>query len=697
VERAGKGGKAMRKNKLSFAVFAGLTLLLACSSTQAQQAFGYASITFDENTNTATGYASTELDYETAYYYDAEVQAHIEDENGNVLGSGQATGGASASTFFDVVEFVLCFRISIVSYVIVRPHFLGCNGRYFDIFGFSDFWFDWWWDFGDFSFERRTRCIFQRIIFIATIIHDLIRCLPAQLSCQKEPDSDQLLPSGFRQREETPYLPALNQLNNSDHRTIACRVTRQFTGEAISGVSVRFGLADPMCTAGDSSCTGGHEQHGGIRPRGTWNPTVVRTDSDGWARSVYTAPVVSGKTRITMTAADAGTAEAIMDVKVPNLQRLQNPGGNDGYVLTGSSENNNPYHPDGHYGTATANNALRQIAAEYRNAAFPNGQQAGERLMYNDQSLISGGKFDVTRNFTQGAPPNWINTHHDEHRVGINCDVSIRNVPENNVVINGQTRNRRRYLEDVFFSFGSSRTKREFCANHWHLRFEGGSQNNIEGATNPICPQRAAGSAPIDGIAASVPGVIQAERYDGTGADGVSGSFVPDDGNNPPDILVYNYPEVLPIPGAEESGYVPTVGGEWMSYTVNVSASGYYTFTARVASANNSNTFHLEVDGVDVTGPIYIPNTGSGNTYQFVSVDNIPLEGGQRTLSVVVDGAGPDKGNFDYFTVDPYYPPQYCNPEWWEIQDCQNSGGSWDYGLCGCAYYGCYNHQCEVY
>jgi hypothetical protein len=57
-------------------------------------------------------------------------------------------------------------------------------------------------------------------------------------------------------------------------------------------------------------------------------------------------------------------------------------------------------------------------------------------------------------------------------------------------------------------------------------------------------------------------------------------------------------------------------------------------------------------------------------------VNNIPLEAGQRTLSVVIDGSGPDKGNFDYITIDPYYPPQICDPEWWEIQDCQNSGGS---------------------
>jgi len=94
-----------------------------------------------------------------------------------------------------------------------------------------------------------------------------------------------------------------------------------------------------------------------------------------------------------------------------------------------------------------------------------------------------------------------------------------------------------------------------------------------------------------------------------------------------------------------------------MSYTVNLASSGNYTFTARVASPNSWNTFHLEVDGADITGPIYIPNTGSGDTYQFVGFDNIPLVAGQRTLSVVIEGSGAGKGNFDYFTIEPYFPP----------------------------------------
>jgi hypothetical protein len=305
-------------------------------------------------------------------------------------------------------------------------------------------------------------------------------------------------------------------------------------------------------------------------------------------------------------------------------------------------------------------------------------------LNYNDQSLARGGKFDITANFQ--TPPTWRpGGSHDEHRVGINCDVRLSDVPNENVVINGQTVNRRTFLESVFNAQGSTRTGREFNLNHWHLRFEFNNQNVAT-----------VGSVPTDGVPAAVPGVIEAERYDTTGDDGVPGSLVPDNGTSDPSLINYNTPPVLPIAGDEQQSYVPTAGGQWMNYTVSVASSGSYSFAARVASATGG-TFHFEVDGVDRTGSIYVPNTGSGDAYQFVTVNDIWLDAGQRVVRVVVEGAGEGKGNFDYFTINPYFSPQVCNPEWWEIQDCQNGGGSWDYGFCGCQYYGCYNYWCELY
>jgi hypothetical protein len=137
-------------------------------------------------------------------------------------------------------------------------------------------------------------------------------------------------------------------------------------------------------------------------------------------------------------------------------------------------------------------------------------------------------------------------------------------------------------------------------------------------------------------------------------------------------------------------------GGQWMKYTVNIASSGTYSFVTRVASASSGNTFRFKVDGIDRTGSMYIPNTGAGDVYQFVAMDDMWLDAGRHVVRLVVDGTGPSKGNFDYFTINQYFPPQFCDPEWWEIQECQNGGGSWDYAICGCTY-SCLEWQCQVY
>ena len=137
--------------------------------------------------------------------------------------------------------------------------------------------------------------------------------------------------------------------------------------------------------------------------------------------------------------------------------------------------------------------------------------------------------------------------------------------------------------------------------------------------------------------------------------------------------------------------FVPAVGGQWMNYTVNITASQAYTFSARVASAYSGSTFHVEVDGVDRTGPIAIPYTGSGDTYQFVSVDNIWLDAGMHMMTVVVDSYGQNAGNFDYFALNPYYEPPSCQPTSAQLNSCRRGGGVWDYDGCYCDYSGgCY-------
>jgi hypothetical protein len=46
------------------------------------------------------------------------------------------------------------------------------------------------------------------------------------------------------------------------------------------------------------------------------------------------------------------------------------------------------------------------------------------------------------------------------------------------------------------------------------------------------------------------------------------------------------------------------------------------------------------VDGVDRTGLIVVPDTGSWDAWQTITTPGIPLAAGQRVLRVVFDGMG---------------------------------------------------------
>ena len=96
-----------------------------------------------------------------------------------------------------------------------------------------------------------------------------------------------------------------------------------------------------------------------------------------------------------------------------------------------------------------------------------------------------------------------------------------------------------------------------------------------------------------------------------------------------------------------------TGAGEWMEYTVNIATTRTYTLIFRVASQYGGGTFHVEVDGVNVTGSLAFPTTGAWNIFQTVTRTGVSLPAGRRTMRIVVDGGGNlvDQGSFDTITV----------------------------------------------
>ncbi|MDB5272654.1 MAG: carbohydrate-binding protein, partial [Chitinophagaceae bacterium] len=144
--------------------------------------------------------------------------------------------------------------------------------------------------------------------------------------------------------------------------------------------------------------------------------------------------------------------------------------------------------------------------------------------------------------------------------------------------------------------------------------------------------------APYGGTAWPIPGTIEAENYD-IGGEGVSFH----DATSTNDAGAYRQ-DAVDIEASTDTGAGYDVGytaaGEWLKYTVNVTASGNYDLAVRVAATAAGKSMHVEIDGVNVSGAIAVPNTGGWQTWQTVTIKNIPLIAGQRMLRIVMDTDG---------------------------------------------------------
>jgi hypothetical protein len=151
---------------------------------------------------------------------------------------------------------------------------------------------------------------------------------------------------------------------------------------------------------------------------------------------------------------------------------------------------------------------------------------------------------------------------------------------------------------------------------------------------------------PFNGTPYTLPGTVEAENFN-IGGEGVA--YHDTDASN--NGGQYRPNEGVDIEATSDTGGGFDVGwagnGEWMNYTVNVTASGVYDINFRIASAQ-TGTFHLEVDGTDVTGPMAYVNTGGWQNWTTVTRSGVALTAGQHVLRFFDDVAG---GNLNWFSV----------------------------------------------
>ena len=162
----------------------------------------------------------------------------------------------------------------------------------------------------------------------------------------------------------------------------------------------------------------------------------------------------------------------------------------------------------------------------------------------------------------------------------------------------------------------------------------------------------AATSTPYTGSPVAVPGRIEAENYD-NGGEGVA--YHDTTGGNAGG-LYRNDGVDLQTASDTGGGYKvkSAVAGEWLKYTVAVKSSGTYALDARVCSSGAGGKFHVEVDGVNVTGSMTVPDTGSWNVFTTVTKSGIALTAGTHVFTLVLDSNGASTGmtgNFNWFAI----------------------------------------------
>jgi len=158
----------------------------------------------------------------------------------------------------------------------------------------------------------------------------------------------------------------------------------------------------------------------------------------------------------------------------------------------------------------------------------------------------------------------------------------------------------------------------------------------LSAASLPIAAQTQTPS-PYSGTPMPVPATFEAEDFD-RGGEGVA---YHDNvkGNAGGQYRTSEDVDIIVSSDSAGGGYVVDnfETGEWLAYTVNVAGSAQYDIALRVTSGFSNSAFHIEIDGVNITGSVLVPNTGGWSNFQWVGKQGVPLTAGRHVLKVVAD------------------------------------------------------------
>jgi glucose/arabinose dehydrogenase len=139
---------------------------------------------------------------------------------------------------------------------------------------------------------------------------------------------------------------------------------------------------------------------------------------------------------------------------------------------------------------------------------------------------------------------------------------------------------------------------------------------------------------PYYGTPMNIPGIVEIEDFD-RGGEGIAyhETSTGNAGNQ------YRTTEDVDIENTAGGGY--NIGwvanGEWLEYTLNATVTSAYSVDVRVAAPGAGRQFHIEMDGVNISGPVSVPNTGGFQAWQTVTVLLGNINSGVHTFRFVMD------------------------------------------------------------
>jgi hypothetical protein len=160
----------------------------------------------------------------------------------------------------------------------------------------------------------------------------------------------------------------------------------------------------------------------------------------------------------------------------------------------------------------------------------------------------------------------------------------------------------------------------------------GAVNNDAAEVLEPAVTLAAGASTPFKGTAVTVPGLVAASDFD-NGGEGVAYHDATA-GNRGGAYRQTDVDLEVSTDGGNNVGWIAV--GEWLNYSVNVASAGAYSVTFRVAASGQGGTFHLEMNGANVTGPLAIPDTGGWQVWQSVS-RTVTLAAGAQTARLVIE------------------------------------------------------------